>query len=86
VLEGRAEFFTNRSWVEVPEGSALFAPRGVVHAFRNPNDRPQRLLIHAAPAGVEVFFARCAEEFAKAGGPDMARIIQISNEHGIEYV
>jgi quercetin dioxygenase-like cupin family protein len=86
LLEGRAEFFRDGPWVEVPEGAALFAPKGVVHAFRNPGNRPQRILIHTAPAGVEIFFARCAEEFAKSGGPDMARIIEISNEHGIEYV
>jgi mannose-6-phosphate isomerase-like protein (cupin superfamily) len=86
VLDGRAEFFRDGAWFEVPEGTALFVPKGVVHAFRNPGDRPQRILVHTAPGGVETFFRRCAEEFAKPGGPDMARIIQISNEHGIEYV
>jgi quercetin dioxygenase-like cupin family protein len=86
LLDGRAEFFRDGVWVEVPEGTALFARKGVVHAFRNPGDRPQRILIHTAPGGIETFFARCVEEFAKPGGPDMARIIQISTEHGIEYV
>jgi hypothetical protein len=86
LLEGRAEFFTDGAWVEVPEGAAVFAPKGVVHAYRNPGDRPQRILIHTAPAGIENFFGQCAEEFAKLGGPDMTRIIQIGSEHGIELV
>jgi quercetin dioxygenase-like cupin family protein len=86
LLEGRAEFFKDGAWLEVPEGTALFTPKGVVHAFRNPGDRQQRILIHTAPAGIEIFFARCAEEFAKPSGPDMDRIVQISRQHGIEYV
>jgi hypothetical protein len=38
------------------------------------------------PAGFEVFFAHCAEEFAKSGTRDLARIVEISAEHGIRYV
>jgi quercetin dioxygenase-like cupin family protein len=86
VLDGPTEFLNDGAWVEVPQGTAVFVPKGVVHAFRNAGDRPQRVLVHAAPGGIETFFARCAEEFAKSSGPDMNRIIQISREHGIEYV
>jgi hypothetical protein len=38
------------------------------------------------PSGFEKFFARCAEEFAKPGGPNMPRIIEIGVEHGIHFV
>jgi mannose-6-phosphate isomerase-like protein (cupin superfamily) len=86
VLEGRAEFFKDNVWIEVPVGTAVFTPRGVVHAFRNPGDKPLRQLIQTAPSGFETFFARCAEEFAKPGPPDMKRIIEISTEHGIHFV
>ena len=47
---------------------------------------PNALSFTTAPGGIETFFARCAEEFAKPSGPDMDRIIQISREYGIEYV
>ena len=60
--------------------------RGVVHTFKNAGDQPSRMLISATPSGFEKFFARCAEEFAKAGGPNMARIIEIGVEHGIHFV
>ena len=86
VLDGPTEFFNDNAWAEVPQGAAVFVPKGVVHAFRNAGDRPQRVLVHTAPGGIEIFFARCAKEFAKPSGPDMDRIIQISREHGIEYV
>jgi quercetin dioxygenase-like cupin family protein len=85
VLEGRVEFLKNNAWTEVPVGTAVFVPKGVVHAFRNPGDKPLRMLLHTAPSGFETFFARCAEEFAKPGPPDMARIVAIAAEHGIQF-
>ncbi|MDX1688356.1 MAG: hypothetical protein R3248_10265 [Candidatus Promineifilaceae bacterium] len=45
-----------------------------------------KMLTHTAPAGFEIFFERCAEEFTKPGPPDMERIIEISAEHGIYFV
>ncbi len=85
VLEGRAEFFRDGVWTEAPVGTAAYMPRGVVHSFRNPGDKPLRMLVQTAPSGFEVFFARCAEEFAKPGPPDMKRIVEISAEYGIHY-
>jgi hypothetical protein len=38
------------------------------------------------PAGFETFFAESAQEFAKTGGPDMERIVDIHREHGIELL
>ncbi|HEY2626165.1 MAG TPA: cupin domain-containing protein [Candidatus Udaeobacter sp.] len=77
VLEGRVEFLADGEWHEVGAGGAAFMPRGVMHTFKNAGDQPSRMLIMTTPSGFEKFFARCAEEFAKAGGPDMSRIVQI---------
>jgi len=85
VLEGRAEFVKDNVWYEVPIGTVVFTPRGVVHAFRNPGDKPLRMMVHTAPSGFEVFFARCAEEFAKPGLPNMTRLVEIAAEHGIHF-
>lgn len=85
-LEGRVEFFLNGSWQEVPPHSVVFVPRGTVHTFRNCGDTPLKMLIHTAPSGFEIFFERCAAEFAKPGPPDMERIMEISAEHGIHFV
>ncbi|MCW1922718.1 cupin domain-containing protein [Luteolibacter arcticus] len=86
VVDGRAEFFKDGVWTEVPVGTAVFIPRGAVHAFRNAGDTPMKLTIHTAPSGFEAFFARIAEEFNRDGGPDMGRVVEISAEHGIHYV
>jgi mannose-6-phosphate isomerase-like protein (cupin superfamily) len=86
VLEGRVAFLVDREWHEVGVGGAAFMPRGVVHTFKNVGDQPSRMLITATPSGFENFFARCAEEFAKPGEPDMGRIVEIGAEHGIHFV
>jgi len=85
-MEGRVEFFLGGEWREVPMRTVVFLPRGTVHTFRNIGDRPLVMLTHTAPSGFETFFARCAAEFAKPGPPDMARIVEISAEHGIFFV
>jgi mannose-6-phosphate isomerase-like protein (cupin superfamily) len=86
VLEGRAEFFKEGIWSEVPVGTAVYAPRGVVHSFRNPGDTPLKMLLHTSPCGFETFFARCEQEFNKPGAPEMGRLLQIAAEHGIHFV
>jgi quercetin dioxygenase-like cupin family protein len=86
VLEGRVEFFADGQWHEVAPGGTIFMPRGAVHGFRNVGTTPSRMLLSTTPSGVEVFFARCADEFAKPGGPDMPRVMEISAEHGIHFV
>ena len=86
VLEGRVSFFNGKGWHEVPPGGAVFMPKSSVHTFKNIGDKPSRMIVSTSPSGFETFFTRCAEEFAKPGGPDMKRIVAISAEHGIHYV
>lgn len=86
VVEGRAEFWRDGTWTEVPGGSAVFLPRGSHHTFRNAGDGPLRLIVHTAPAGFEVFFERVAEVFHRPGELDMPCILEIAAEHGIEFL
>ncbi len=84
-LAGRAEFFHNDAWTEVPIGTVVYLPRGSRHAFKNVGTEPLRMTLLLTPAGFESFFADSAEEFAKPGGPDIARIVEISARRGIYY-
>ena len=86
ILEGRVASLVSGEWREVGPGGSAFMPRRVVHTFNNVGDQPARVLIMTTPSGFEKFFARCAEEFAKPGGPNMPRIIEIGVEHGIHFV
>ena len=86
VLEGRVGFFQNSAWHEVGPGGSGFVPRGQLHTFKNVGDQPSRMLLSTTPAGFDIFFSRCAEEWARPGGPDMSRVFQIAAEHGIHFV
>ena len=86
VLEGRVAFLSDGEWHEVGPGGAAFMPRSTVNTFKNVGDQPSRMLIMTTPSGFEKFFARCAAEFAKPGGPNMSRIVQIGAEHGIHFL
>jgi len=86
VQEGRISFYGEGRWREVEPGTIVFAPKRSVHSLKNVGTTTGRILVSASPAGFETFFARCAEVFSRPGAPDMARIIEISAEHGIHYV
>jgi quercetin dioxygenase-like cupin family protein len=86
VVEGRISYFVEGRWTEVGVGGAVYLPRGSVHCYRNVGATPSRQWILTTPSGFERFFARCADEFARPGGPDMNRIVEISREQGIDYV
>ena len=81
-------YLANGEWTEpLPANSVVYAPRGTVHTFQNTNGQPARHWIILTPSGFENFFARCAPLFAVQGAPpDMASIVTISTECGIEYV
>ena len=86
VQHGRVQFLVDGQWVEPGEGAAVYVPRGNVHAFRNAGDGPSRMWILTTPSGFETFFGRCAAEFARAGAPDMNKVVAISAEHGIHFL
>jgi quercetin dioxygenase-like cupin family protein len=86
VQEGRIELWSDGVWTEVPAGTAVFLPRGVPHTYRNCGDAPLRILVHAAPAGFEIFYERIAEACAAPGGPDMRKIGEIAARHGIRFL
>ena len=86
VLEGRAEFFKDGRWTEVPAGTTVYIPKGAVHSFRNAGDTPLRQLIRTSPSGFERFFAAMSAELAKSKTPDMQRVVAIAAEYGIYFV
>ena len=83
VVEGRISYYVNGEWTEVEPGGVVYLPRGTAHSFRNAGDTPSLHWTITTPSGFEVFFSRCADEFAKSAPPDMGRIAEIFSEHGI---
>ena len=86
VQSGTLSYFCDDVWTSVQPGGALFLPRGKLHTYRNDGDEIGRHWLITTPAGFEKFFARCADEFAAPGGPDMERVMGIAADHGIDIL
>lgn len=86
IADGKVSFLAEGIWTEVRPGGAIYLPKGCPHTYRNIGTTESRVWILTFPSGFETFFARCAAEFASPSGPNMQRIVEISREHGIEYL
>ena len=56
VLEGEITFTVNGERVVAPAGTFANMPVGTPHSFKNESDKPARMLISVAPAGLEQMF------------------------------
>ena len=86
VVEGTVSFFANDEWTDVKPGGVVFMPRGTPHTYRNRTKTPTKQWILANPSGFERCFIACADEFARTGGPDQARIVELLRGQGIELL
>ncbi len=86
VVEGHLSYYAEGQWTEVGVGGAVYLPKGCVHCYRNMGTTPSRHWIITAPSGFEKFFASCAQEFSKTGGPSQERIVEIHQDYGIELL
>jgi len=53
ILDGDFEFWLEGRWTPVSAGSMIYAPRGLMHGFRNVGDTAGRLVAVYTPAGFE---------------------------------
>jgi mannose-6-phosphate isomerase-like protein (cupin superfamily) len=53
ILDGELTFLLDEGDVPAPTGTFVLVPPGVKHTFRNPLDRPTRVLNIHAPAGFD---------------------------------
>jgi quercetin dioxygenase-like cupin family protein len=79
VLEGEVEFTADGEVVRAGPGTFLNLPRESRHHFRNVGERPARMLILCAPAGVEAFFRA-----ADGKGPE--DVVRLADEAGIKVL
>jgi mannose-6-phosphate isomerase-like protein (cupin superfamily) len=83
VLEGRIGVQIGDLEMFATAGTLVVKPRGMPHAFWNPDDAPARVLELISPAGFEAYFAALAELFA-SGRPDPTRGEAIRKHFGLE--
>ena len=89
VLEGEFEFLREgQEPLRASAGGYVHTPRGVLHTFKNVGDSPGRLLVIAAPAGIEGFFAEVSEGVGQLTGPptpeQIGFVVAAAARHGIE--
>lgn len=70
VLEGTFGVRIGDTIAEAGPGTYVYKPKGVLHTFWNPTDRPARLIELIFPAGFEQFFATLGEINQQAGDPE----------------
>jgi quercetin dioxygenase-like cupin family protein len=66
VMDGVCEIICGGKTYLAEVGSVVVLPKNVPHAFRNPSDTPNRILITAIPGGLDTYF----EALAQISGDD----------------
>jgi mannose-6-phosphate isomerase-like protein (cupin superfamily) len=87
VLDGELLVVTGRSEARpVPAGGLALAARGTRHTFRNPTDRPVRVLGIWSPGSALEFMADIGTALPASGPPDPARIAEVYRRHNSEVL
>jgi len=76
VLEGEYVFSVEGRTIAASEGSFLYVPAGIEHAFRHAGQGAGRMLTICHPGGIEEFLAASAPEAGEA----------MAKKHGIEFL
>jgi quercetin dioxygenase-like cupin family protein len=91
VLEGEITFTVNGERVVATAGMFTNMPVGTPHSFKNESDKPARMLISVAPAGLEKMFFEVGvplpEESTTALPPtkeEIEKLLTIAPRYGIE--
>jgi quercetin dioxygenase-like cupin family protein len=80
VLDGTLTVRLGDETIELPEGSFVCVPPGVVHTFSNPSPTPVRFLNFNTPAGWENYMRDLRAALAK-GTPSQEEIGQIASRY-----
>ena len=83
VLEGVLRYRVDDQVRDLKPGERMYTPRGSVHAFSNPHDRPARALIVLTPDIGAQYFRDIAEIAGAPGGPSPAKMAEVMNRYGL---
>ncbi len=83
VLEGVLRYSVDGSTRDLGPGERMYTPRGSVHAFSNPHDRPARALIILTPDIGAQYFRDVAAVVTAPGGPDPAKMAAVMTRYGL---
>ena len=89
MLEGELEFVVGERTLSASAGSVVYAPRGVLHGFRNVGTTHSRMAVIITPAGLEKFFEEVGEPVTDPSSPperppDIERLVAVARKYGME--
>src|SRR6476659_6748999 len=91
VLEGEITFTVNGEGVVAKAGTFANMPVGTPHSFKNESDRPAKMLLSVAPAGLEQMFFECGVPLAEGATTalpptkeEIERLLAVAPRYGIE--
>src|SRR5437764_8024851 len=91
VLEGEITFTVNGERVVAKSGTFANMPVGTPHSFKNEGDRPARVLISVAPAGLEEMFFEVGVPLAQGATTappptkdEIERLLAVAPRYGVE--
>ena len=83
VVAGTLEAQVGDDRVQAEQGSFVWVPRGVAHAFANGGPVQLHVVALALPGGIEALFAEQAAYFTSLDGPpDMELLSAMGERHG----
>ena len=91
VLEGEITFTVNGERVVATAGTFANMPVGTPHSFKNESDRPAKMLISVAPAGLEQMFFEVGVPLAEGATTalpptkdEIEKLLAVAPKYGIE--
>lgn len=91
ILEGEITFTVGDARIVATAGTFANMPVGTPHSFKNETDRPAKMLISVAPAGLEQMFfevgvpvAQGATTAASPTKDEIERMLAVAAKYGVE--
>ncbi len=83
VLEGAIRYSVDAESRDLAAGEHMFSPKGSVHQFSNPFDRPARALVVQTPDIGAQYFRDVAAVVNAGGPPDKATLVAVMARYGL---
>lgn len=86
VLEGELEFQAGTNRVRVGQGGFVMVPKGVVHSFSNPTDKPARFLNTFTPPRYLSYFEELSQLYQVSASPSPQQLAEVMARYDTEVV
>jgi len=83
VLEGKLRYSVDAETRDLNPGESMSTPKGSVHGFSNPFDKPAKALIVLSPDIGAQYFRDVGAVVNAGGPPDRAKLMKVMESYGL---